>query len=245
MNIRYLLLEARITLRNIRFSVFTIVMPAVLFLIYCGLWAGKGAAYPDGTPVTASLMVSMAGYGAMGAAMSTGAQIAFERGIGWQRQLRLTPLSGIGYMLAKGALAMLMALPCIVIVSILGVIRGVELDAGQWLTATGGLWLAVTPFAVLGIMIGMFASPDSLQPIISGSMMALGLLGGMWIPAAVAPEWMRNIMKVTPTYWLQEVGRSAFAPKATLGVALAVLGGYALLTGLLAARRYVTDAVRV
>ncbi|MEV6524684.1 ABC transporter permease [Longispora sp. NPDC051575] len=245
MNFRYLAIEARLVLRNSRFTVFTVVMPSVLFLIYCGLWAKNGATYPDGSPVAASLMVAMAGYGSMGAALSTGAQIAMERGIGWQRQLRLTPMSGVTYMLTKGLLAMLMAFPTIALVSLLGVIQGVELGGGQWFRLIFGLWLAAAPFAVLGIMIGQYATVDSLQPIVSGLMMVLGLLGGMWIPAQIVPDWMQNIMKITPTYWLREVGQAAFAPHPVLGTAAAVLGGYAVLAGLLAARRYVTDTARV
>lgn len=245
MNITYLVTEARLILRNSRFTIFTVALPAALFLLYCGMWGGAGATYPDGTPVTASLMVSMAAYGAMGAALSTGASIAVERGIGWQRQLRLTPLSGPGYMLTKATLAMLMALPAIALVCLLGLLRGVDLDAGQWLTVTLGVWIAVIPFAVLGIMVGQLATADSLQPIVSGLMMVLGLAGGMWIPAQVVPDWMLHVMKFTPTYWLREIGQSAFAPHAHLGTAAAVLVGYAAVAGLLAARRYATDSARV
>ena len=38
-------------------------------------------------------MVSMAGFGAMIAAIAGGARIAAERSVGWNRQLRLTPLA--------------------------------------------------------------------------------------------------------------------------------------------------------
>ena len=245
MKFRYLWMEMRLVLRNARFTIFTLATPAVLFLVYAGLWGGANR-FPDGTPVSASLMVSMAAYGAMGAALSTGATIAVERGLGWQRQLRLTPLSGVGYLLSKALLAMLVALPAIALVSLLGrVVEGVHLSGAQWLTVTLGLWLAVLPFAALGVLIGQFATQDSIQPIMTALMMVLGLAGGMWIPAQVVPGWMRHVMEATPTYWLREVGQSAFSPAASLRTAILVLGGYALVAAGLAARRYVTDTARV
>ncbi|GIJ51928.1 ABC transporter [Virgisporangium aliadipatigenens] len=245
MNPRYLLFEIRILIRNSRFLIFTVALPAVLFLVYSGIFGDQGENYPDGTPVRASLMVSMAAYGAMSAAFSTSSLIAVERGLGWQRQLRLTPLTGTGYLLTKTALAMLLAVPAILIVSVLGAVMGVRLDAGQWLAVTAGLWLAVLPFTVLGLVIGQFVTPESQQPVTSAVTIVLGLVGGLWIPAEVVPEWMQTIMKATPTYWLREVGHSAFAPHPAIGTAVAVLGAYAAAAALIAARRYSRDAARV
>jgi ABC-2 type transport system permease protein len=245
MNLRYLLFEIRILLRNSRFIIFTVALPAVLFLIYSGIFGGQGENYPDGTPVRASLMVSMAAYGAMGAAFSTSSSIAVERGLGWQRQLRLTPLSGAGYLLTKTALAMLLALPAIIVVSVLGVVMGVRMDAGQWLTVTVALWLAVLPFAVMGLVIGQFTTPDSQQPVVSAVTITLGLIGGLWIPAEVVPDWMRMIMKATPTYWLREIGHAAFAPHPAVATAVSVLAAYAVAASFIAARRYSRDSARV
>jgi len=245
MNLRYLLFEIRIVLRNSRFIIFTVALPSILFLIYAGIFGGQGDNYPDGTPVRASLMVSMAAYGAMGAALSASSSIAVERGLGWQRQLRLTPLSGVGYLFTKTALAMLLALPAIGIVSVLGAIMGVRMDAGQWFTVTVGLWLAVLPFAVMGLVIGQFTTMDSQQPVVSAVTITLGLIGGLWIPAEIVPDWMRVIMKATPTYWLREIGHSAFAAHAAIATAVSVLGAYALGAAFIAARRYSRDAVRV
>src|SRR5690242_18868419 len=110
MNLRYLMLEARVIARNSRFLIFTLIMPAVLFVIYVKIWGSLGNVYPDGTPVAPALLVSMSGYGAMGAAMSTGMTIAVEREYGWMRQLRLTPMTGLSYLLTKATLSMLVAL---------------------------------------------------------------------------------------------------------------------------------------
>src|SRR5579885_1365651 len=95
----YLALEARRALRNPRFLFFTLVFPVLLFLIWQGLY---GSSYIQRTHIQYAgyLMCSMAAFGALTAAMNTGARVAEERSVGWQRQLRLTPLSPPGYLLS-------------------------------------------------------------------------------------------------------------------------------------------------
>ncbi len=245
MNVRYLMLETRVYLRNTRFLIFTLIMPAALFVIYIGLWGGLGAAYPDGTPAAPSLMVSMAGYGAMGAALSTGMTVAIEREYGWMRQLRLTPMTGLGYLLAKATLSMLVALPTILVVSLLGVTVGrVDLFAEQWLMVTLGLWIAVIPFAVMGVVIGQLSTADSTQAVGGAVMMILGLAGGMWIPSQIVPGWAVDLMRLTPSFWLRELGQSAFNRVIDGRTAVLVLGGWTLVAVALAARRYRSELAR-
>ena len=245
MNLRYLMLEARVIARNSRFLIFTLIMPAALFVIYAGLWGGLGATYPDGTPVAPSLMVSMSGYGAMGAAMSTGMGIAIEREYGWMRQLRLTPMSGLSYLLTKATLAMLVALPTILVVSLLGFALGkVDLSAAQWLGVTLGLWLAVSPFAAVGVVMGQLSTADSTQAVGGASMMLLGLAGGMWIPSQIVPEWASDLMRLTPSYWLREVGQSAVNRALDLRTAVLVLAAWTVVATLIATRRYRAELVR-
>ena len=58
--------------------------------------------------VAAYIMVSMALYGAALTAASAGAMVAMERAMGWSRQLRLTPLSPVVYILMKAIVALVM-----------------------------------------------------------------------------------------------------------------------------------------
>jgi len=245
MNLRYLMLEARVIARNSRFLIFTLIMPAALFVIYVGLWGGLGAAYPDGTPVAPSLMVSMSGYGAMGAAMSTGMGIAIEREYGWMRQLRLTPMTGLSYLLVKATLSMLVALPTILVVSLLGLtVGGVELSAPQWIGVTAGMWLAVSPFAAIGVVMGQLSTADSTQAMGGAAMMILGLAGGMWIPSQIVPEWAADLMRLTPSYWLREVGQSVVNRALDLRTAILVLSAWTAVATVIAARRYRAELAR-
>jgi len=245
MNAQYLLLECRRIMRSGRFLIFSMVMPAVLFVLLVGMYGGNNSTYEDGSSVAAAMMVSMGAFGAMSAALSTGARVAVERGSGWQRQLRLTPMSPASYLYTKLIVAMLVAIPSIALVSILGAtVEGVTLSAGGWLMATAGLWLGAIPFAALGLLIGLSIPADSLPSVMGLSSMVLGMLGGMWIPAQIAPDWLSAIMKATPSYWFTQLGQSALYDNKNLLTAIAVLAAYTVAAGLLSARRFVTSAQR-
>ena len=92
-------MSTRPAFRNVRFLVLTVALPLLLFLLYANLYQGQDAG--NGLTVVAYLMVSMASFGCIGAAINTGARIAIERQVGWNRQLRLTALPAHSYLVAK------------------------------------------------------------------------------------------------------------------------------------------------
>jgi len=198
--ITYLRADARRVLRNRRILIFSIVMPVVLFLIYGNLSRGT----IDGADTSAYLMVSMGVFGAMSAAISTGGLIAVERGLGWNRTLRLTPLTPDRYVLAKLVLAMLLAIPPLAAVYLLGVtVEHVHLSGRAWVLLVVFSWLGALPFAALGLVIGYLAKPDSVQQVSGLLYMLLSIFGGLWVPVESMPHLMRAISEsaspVTPT----------------------------------------------
>lgn len=242
MSFTYLLLEARRAMRNGRFMIFSIAFPVLLFLLYTGIWANGDKA------VTGVLMVNMTSFGALSAALFAGSRVALERSVGWQRQLRLTPLSGGGYLTAKGVTGMLLALPAVVLVPLVGVaVEGVSLDAAGWLRVTVGIWLAVIPFALIGLLIGQVGTPDSMQPIMSLTMMTMSMLGGVFIPIDSMPDWLLKIAHVLPSYWLGQVGRGAVTSdlSVNLGQAVLVLAVWTAVVGVGVVRRFRRDSARV
>ncbi|MGI5499714.1 ABC transporter permease [Lentzea sp. CA-135723] len=238
MNTRFLGLELRRAVRNGRYLIFTIAMPAILFVLFVNLYGGGDGKFPNGLPVTTSLMMNMALFGVMAGPLTIGARIAVERGLGWQRQLRLTPMTGTGYLTTKGALAMLVGLPGIVLVCVIGAVEGVRMSAPQWLGVFATLWLGAIPFVLLGIVIGLIASPDGMQAITGLASMLLGLLGGIWIPADVAPAWLAGLMKILPTYWVKQLTQAPFVSGVDVKEAFLVIGLWVVALGAIAARRY-------
>jgi ABC-2 type transport system permease protein len=246
MNPTYTMLEIRRTFRSTRFLIFAIAFPVLMFLLQANVFIKAGD--PAHDVAVAVIMVNMMAFGTLAGAMSNGAKLAFERAGGWQRQLRLTPLSGTGYLGGKAVSGMLVGLPALIAVPLIGIfVEHVHLDASGWLRIVLGIWLGAIPFVLLGLLLGQFGTPDSMQPVNMLVMMGMGFLGGLWIPIDGMPSWMHEIAQVLPSYWLTQVGRGAVTSElsVSLGNAAAVLAGWAVVLGALVIRRYRKDSARV
>ncbi len=245
MKTTYLALEAKRALRNPRFLLFTMAFPVVIFLIDVGAF-GKGDVPGSHASYASYLMVSMAAWGGFMAAMNTGARTAVERAAGWQRQLRLTPLRPTAYLVGKAAVGTLVALPPIVVVALVGkLVEGVSLTPGGWAQVIFGVWIATIPFAVLGLLVGQIATSETLQVFTSGLMIVLGFLGGVLIPITVFPNWIADIAKVLPSYWLADIGHGALLGNTDLGKAVLWLAGWTVVLAFAVVRRYQRDSARV
>ncbi|MFG1815109.1 ABC transporter permease [Kribbella sp. NPDC049174] len=243
MNRDYLIFDIRRTLRNRRVLIFSILMPLVLFVIF-GVTLPKDAS-EGGISAVAYVMVSMAMFGSMSAAMSSGGVIAAERDGGWNRTLRLTPLKPQAYVTTKVILSLLLALPPLLVVFVSGMVFGhVHLSAGQWASVALVSWLGALPFAALGLVIGYLAKPDSVQPITGLSTMLIAAFGGLWLPVDQMPSLMKHIAQLTPAYWTGQTSRSALTQSGLDTHALMVLLGWTVVLGIIGLRRFRADTAR-
>jgi ABC-2 type transport system permease protein len=117
MNLPYLRMEIIRMLRNRKVLVLSVIMPAILLLIFGGVGRGQRLGGVDGA---AYAMVGMALFGSMSAAVNNGGTIAVERGLGWNRQLRLTPLRPGWYATSKVIVSMVLALPPLLVAYLIG-----------------------------------------------------------------------------------------------------------------------------
>jgi ABC-2 type transport system permease protein len=247
MSVTYLATEIRRTFRNVRFVVFAVAFPVLMFLLQAKLFLGGAMSPADKATEVGVVMVNMMTFGTLAGAMSNGARLAFERAVGWQRQLRLTPLSGPGYLGGKGVSGMLVALPSLLLVPLIAIVaEGVHLDAMGWVRIILGIWLGSIPFVLLGMLLGQFGSPESMQPVNMLVMMGMGFLGGLWIPIESA-GWVHDVAQFLPSYWLTQLVRPVVTSELTVsfGNAAGVLAAWTLVLGALVARRYRKDSARV
>jgi ABC-2 type transport system permease protein len=243
MNRNYLIFDVRRTLRNRRVLIFSILMPLVLFMIF-GLTIPNDAS-EGGISAIAYVMVSMAMFGSMSAAMSSGGVIAAERDGGWNRTLRLTPLKPQAYVVNKVILSLLLAIPPLLVVFVFGMAVGhVHLDAGQWAMVAIVSWLGALPFAALGLVIGYVAKPDSVQPITGLSTMLIAAFGGLRLPVDQMPSIMKHIAQLTPAYWTGLTSRSALTQGGVDTQALMVVLGWTVVLGFIGLRRFRADTAR-
>lgn len=234
-----LVFEVRRIVRSPRFFIFTVAFPLTMFLVFSSAYGRT-----DQATVTA-LMVSMAAFGAVSASISTGSRAAIERQVGWNRQLRMTPLAGVNYLASKVVTAMVVALPGMLLVYASAVfIEHVDLSTTTWLRLIGYCWLGVLPTAVLGLLVGLLATGDSAQAMSTVLMLALSMLGGLWLPLNLLPAVMTTIAKALPSYWLAEFGHDALAGNAVSAQGVITMAAWITVAGALVVVRYRRDTAR-
>jgi ABC-2 type transport system permease protein len=182
----------------------------------------------------------------MSAAIGTGGMIATERGLGWNRTLRLTPLPPAQYVGAKVVQALLLAVPPLAIVYLLGAtVDHVRLSATHWVLLALASWAGTLPFAALGLVIGYVAKPDSVQQISGLLYLLLSLAGGLWIPVEAMPSAMRAVSEWTPVYWAGQLARSPIFPGQTVDWhTVVVVVAWTVGLGLLGVARFRADTAR-
>jgi ABC-2 type transport system permease protein len=202
---RYELLR---TLRNRRFFFLSLAFPVVLYYLIAG--SQRNVHDIGGTGLSAPLyfMIGLASFGTMAAMLSSGARIASERAVGWNRQLRISPLSTRSYFRAKVLTAYMMALISLLALYAAGASLGVSLAAGEWLEMTGLILVALIPFAALGILIGHLLTPDSIGPALGGGVALLAFLGGTWFPIP-SHGFLHDVGQLLPSYWLVQASHVA------------------------------------
>jgi ABC-2 type transport system permease protein len=227
--------------RNVRFFVFSLVFPLILFLVVAGPNKNEQL---GGIPFPVYYLAGMVSWGTMAAVIAGGARIAAERQVGWNRQLRLTPLSARTYFRAKVLTGYLMAVASIVLLYAAGAAIGVRLSASDWLTMTWLILVGLIPFAALGIWMGHVVSIESMGPALGGVTSLLALLGGAWGPLA-SHGFMQHVAELLPSYWLVQAGHVAYTGESWGAKGWIVIAAWSVVFTVLAARAYRRDTLRV
>jgi ABC-2 type transport system permease protein len=238
--IRYELLR---TFRNRRFFILALGFPVVLYLLIAG--PNRHIDSLGGTGISAPLyyMVGLAAFGTMNAMLSAGARIASERTTGWNRQLRITPLTARTYFRAKVLTSYLVALTTLVLLYLCGTALGVRLSAREWFEMTLLMLVGLIPFAAIGIFLGHMFTADSIGPVIGGGVALLAILGGTWFP--ITSGVLLHIAQALPSYWLVQASHVALGGASWGARGWLVVAAWTVAGTFLAARAYRRDTKRV
>jgi ABC-2 type transport system permease protein len=240
----YLKFELRRRFREPGLLMFTVLMPVASYVIFTGVGVSSGKA--EGIPIAATLMIGLAGYGALIGVLSLGAGVSVERTQGWLRQLRVTPLKPRAVITVKALTSTVIAVPSIVAVGIAAYFQhGVQLSAARWLLVLAVMWAGSIPFALLGLAFGYALRPNLAQPASFMSFFSLSVLGGLLVPVVAFPKPLQHLAHALPSNRYGELGWRAVAGQPPTMTGLAVLLGWTLLFGVLAAVAYKrSDATR-
>jgi ABC-2 type transport system permease protein len=238
---RYELLR---TLRNRRFFLLSLGFPLILYFVIVS--PNRHVHDFDGSGISFALyyMIGLASFGTMSAMLSSGARISGERSVGWNRQLRISPLSTRSYFRAKVVTGYMMALISLLALYLAGTSLGVRLGASEWLEMTGLILVGLIPFAALGIMIGHLLTPDSIGPAMGGGISLLALLGGTWFPIS-GHGFLHDFAQLIPSYWLVQASHVVIGGHAWPAKGWIVMLVWTVVLSVLAGRAYRRDTGRV
>jgi len=205
-NLTVLAIELRRMLRNRRTVIITLLLPALLYLMI-----GTNSSYSDQSEgsgnVSAYILISMAAYGAVLASTSGGAMVATERALGWSRQLRLTPLAPVAYILVKSIVALALGALSVAAVNIVGALNGkASMPTHVWVAAAIIAWAGSIVFGAFGLFMGYLLPGENVMQVIGPLLAGLAALGGLWFPID-SGSTMGHISACTPIYGLAQLAR--------------------------------------
>ncbi|MGL4830984.1 MAG: ABC transporter permease, partial [Propionibacteriaceae bacterium] len=200
------------------------LLPLVIFLIMQSTYA----AGPNATQIRKFMMVSMAAYGGLGAALNSGSLIQVERVSGWSRQLMISALRPYEFIIGKVVTALVSIVPAIVVVYGAGIALDIEVSTAEFVASLGLLLLGLIPMIILGLAIALVFKPSAVQAATTLILVVLSMLGGLWVPLTFFPRWVQNVGKLLPSYWVGELGRYPLLPDQSFPwVGFAVIIGWA------------------
>ncbi|MET7893251.1 ABC transporter permease [Streptomyces mirabilis] len=222
----YLRLEVRRTLRDAGFVIGGIAMPVMMYLLFTNLGDASDGGWKTGS------MIGMAAYGAVGSALNTGGGVAEDKGIGWLRQLRVTPMTPREVVLGRTLTGSVTVLPAIAaVLAAGGLVNGVRLEVWQWAAVAVLLWLGSIPFTLLGLGNGYRLTAQTTGVANMVCNLGLSVVGGLWFPLTLFPGWLRSLSGFTPTNRIAELGASVAEGAAPALGAVAVLTAWLLAFG--------------
>jgi ABC-2 type transport system permease protein len=190
--------ELRSSARSVEFAIGAVAIPVLLYMMF-------GLPNPNeldgGTPIRTAMLVSLSSYGVISLAIFTfGENVAKERGRGWTRTLRTTPLPTSIHLVAKTVTAVAHAALIVTAMSLLAATGGVDLPTSTWIALGATLLAGVVTFSALGYAIALLARPRTATVISNLIFLPLAFASGFFVPLSELPAPMRNLAPWLPTF---------------------------------------------
>ncbi|HHO55042.1 MAG TPA: ABC transporter permease [Trueperaceae bacterium] len=194
------------------FAISTIAFPTIFYVMF-GLSFNQGLL---GKLNTATYYLASYGtFGVIGAALfGFGVGIASERGQGWMRLKRASPMPPLAYFFAKLIMAAIFGAIIVIILLILGILfGGVSLTITQIIKLLAILILGTIPFAAMGMAMGYIAGPNSAPAIVNLVYLPMAFASGLWVPIQFLPKLVKQIAPFLAPYHLSKLALAAVGAK--------------------------------
>lgn len=222
----YLRLELVRNLRNPWTIGFAAIMPAALYLLFGAAPAYGSQQIAHGT-VAGLIMANMALFGAMMAAVNVAGAVADERGVGWHRQLRLSPLRPWAYVTSELIAALALTFLVVTVTFAVGTLTGAQLDPATWVRSFVVAWLAGTAlFAAFGLAVGYLFTGEAVLGVVGPFMSLFAFFGGVFIPLEQLGTLMQTVGAWTPMYGVRMLVEAPILGEPVATGALVNIGGW-------------------
>lgn len=183
------------------FAVSTIALP-VMFYVLFGLAFGGGRDASAGVGTSTYMMATYGTFGVIGAALfGFGVSVALERGQGWMRLKRVSPMPPQAYFVAKIVMSTGFSALIIGSLFLLGAtVGGVRMTPSQWISLGLVLILGALPFSAMGLAFGYLVGPNSAPAMLNLIYLPMAFASGLWIPIHELPDFVQSIAPALPPY---------------------------------------------
>lgn len=212
---------------------FSIAMPVGFFALLTSLWGGE----TSGSTLAGTTMLATFGtFGVLGVTLfNPGVGVADDRERGWLRAKRVsaTPLP---VTLAAKCLATLpYAIGVLAAMTAASALTGtLDLDVMAWFRLVGVLALGALPFGLLGLAVGLIATPNATTAILQAVLIPSVIASGLMFPLDMLPEIVQRVAPALPPYHLAQLGLAQIEGGPVLVHVAVIVGSTAVAAGLAA-----------
>jgi len=207
-------LEIRQFLRGRETVMFTLLLPALMLVIFAAIFTGQL------TPEVTFAHYFIAGMIATGLLtvgfQNMAIQIPIERDRGVLKRLRGTPMPPSAYFVGK--IVMVLAIGVVETVLLLGVATlfydyRLPATAEKWMTFGWVSLLGIAACTLCGIAFSSVPRSGRGAPAIATPVaLVLQFISGVFFPYTELPPWMQNVAALFPLKWMCQGMRAVFLP---------------------------------
>jgi ABC-2 type transport system permease protein len=195
-----ILAEVRQNLRVPSFLIGVVAVPVMLYAMF-GL-PEAGQIMPGGTDIGAMMFASLSCYGVVSLAIFTfGVDIAQERGKGWLRRLRATPMPMWAYFAGKCAMAVVFSAVILgATVAVATLAGGVRFDPARLVRTSLVLVSGALAFSTMGFTLAYWTHPRAASAIGNLIFLPLAFASGFFYTLNALPSFLQDLAHYLPTY---------------------------------------------
>jgi ABC-2 type transport system permease protein len=184
---------------------FSIAMPVGFFALFASLFGDLPA---GGVSVGTVMLATFGTFGVVSVSlMNPGIGVAEDRGRGWLRVKRVSPVPIGTTLAAKVVAALPVAFGVFAAMSLCALALGMfDTDVVTWLQLGGLLLLGSLPFALFGLAVGFVTSGRVAPAVLNAVFIPMSIASGLWMPLDELPAFVQRIAPFLPTYHVAGLG---------------------------------------